>query len=198
MSAVVMSDPIAEAPPFSTANMAGILNLASILTGGAAALVRWRLFLSGDAAATATNILAHQRLFWMVLAADLISALCYVAVTLLFYEMFKSVSRRLSWLTAFFSLMGCTIVAFASLFHIAALVVLRGAQYLNLLAVEPLQVLALTCLTLRAKAYDISLVFFGLHCLLIGYLIFRSNFLPRILGMLMLGRGQEPPPGTMP
>src|SRR3989442_15687295 len=97
MSAVMMSEPIAEAPPLSTANIAGIFYLTSILTGGAAALVRWRLFLSGDAV-TATNILAHQRLFWMVLAADLISALCYVALTLLFYEIFDAVSKRLSWL----------------------------------------------------------------------------------------------------
>jgi len=189
MSAVVMSEPIAAASPLSTANMAGALYLTSMLTGGAAALVRWKLFLSGDATATATNILAHQRLFWMVLAADLISVLCYVAVTLLFYEMFESVSKRLSWLAAFFSIMGCTIVAFASLFHIAALVVLRGAQYLNILDVQPLPTLALLCLKLRAQTYGISLVFLGLSCVLIGYLIFRSTFLPRILGVLMVIAG---------
>jgi hypothetical protein len=184
-----MSEPIAEASPLSTANIAGALYLTSMLTGGAAAFVRWRLFLSGNATATATNILAHQRLFWMVFAADLISAFCFVAVTLLFHEMFKPVSKRLSWFAAFLSLIGCAIVAFAGLFHIAALFVLRGAQYLNLLAVEPLQVLALMCLTLRAHAYNISLVFFGFYCLLIGYLIFRSTFLPRIIGVLMVIAG---------
>ena len=189
MSALVMSAPIAEASPPSTANIAGALYLTSMLTGGAAALVRWRLFLSADAAVTATNILAHQRLFWMVSAADLISALCFVAVTLLFYEMFEPVSKRLSWFAAFLSFIGCAIVAFACLFHIAALVVLRGAQYLNLLAVEPLRVLALMCLTLRAQAYNISLAFFGFSVLLIGYLIFRSTFLPRILGALMVIAG---------
>jgi hypothetical protein len=189
MSAAVMTEPIAEASPLSTANMAGAFYLTSILSAGAAALVRWRLFPSGDAAATATNILAHQPLFWMVFAADLISALCYVAVTPLFYEMFQPVNKRLSLLTVFFSLMGCGAVAFACLFHIAALLVLRGAQYLNLLAVEPLQVLALMCLRLWAQAYNISLVFFGFYCLLIGYLIFRSTFLPRILGVLMVIAG---------
>src|SRR6266851_5525140 len=98
MSTAVMTEPIAEAPQLSTANIAGAFYLASILTAGAAAFVRWRL--TGDAAATATNILAHQQLFWMVLAADLISILCYVAVTLLFYEMYKPVSKRLSFLAA--------------------------------------------------------------------------------------------------
>ncbi|PYQ27386.1 MAG: DUF4386 domain-containing protein, partial [Acidobacteria bacterium] len=66
---------------------------------------------------------------------------------------------------------------------------LRGAQYLNLLAVDPLRVLALMCLTLRAEAYNISLAFFGFSVLLIGYLIFRSTFLPRILGALMVIAG---------
>ncbi len=106
-------------------------------------------------------------------------------MTLLYYEMFRPVSKRLSLLTAFFSLMSCAIVAFASLFHVAALVLLRGAQYLNLLAVQPLSALALLCLKLRAQAYSVSLVFFGFNCLLIGYLIVRSRFLPRIVGSLM-------------
>jgi len=188
-AAAVMTEPIPEASPLSTTTIAGALYLTSMLTGGGAALIRWRLFLSGDAAVTATNILAHQPLFWMVLAADLISALCFVAVTLLFYEMFKPVSKRLSWFAAFLSLIGCAIVAFACLFHIAALVVLRGAQYLNILAVVPLRTVALMCLKLQAQAYNAGLVFFGLYCLLIGYLIFKSTFLPRILSVLMVIAG---------
>jgi hypothetical protein len=189
MTAAVMTEPIAEASPISAANLAGVFYLTSILTGGAAALVRWRLFLAGDATATAANILAHEPLFWMVFAADLISASCYLAVTLLFYEMFKPVNKRLSLLAAFFSLMGCTIVAFACLFHIAAWGVLRGAQYLNILAVEPLRTVTLMCLKLQAQAYNVSLAFVGFSCLLIGYLIFRSTFLPRIVGALMAFAG---------
>jgi hypothetical protein len=129
MSAAVMTEPIAETSPPFRADIAALFYLMSILTGGAAAFVRWRLVVPGDATATATNILAHEPLFRMLLAADLISASCYVAVTLLFYEMFKLVNKRLSSLTAFFSLVSCAIVAFACLFHIAALVDLRGAQY---------------------------------------------------------------------
>ena len=185
MSAAVMMEPVAETSPRFRANIAVGLFLTTILTGGAAAFVRWRLVVPGDAISTATNILAHERLFQMLLAADLISVSCYVAMTLLFYELFKPVNKRLSLLTASFSLMSCVIVAFASLFHIAALVVLKGAQYLNILTVQPLPALALMCLKLRAQAYSISLVFFGFYCLLIGYLIFRSTFLPRIVGALM-------------
>ncbi|SRR5712692_601048 len=182
MSTAVMTEPIAEAPQLSTANIAGAFYLASILTAGAAAFVRWRL--TGDAAATATNILAHQQLFWMVLAADLISILCYVAVTLLFYEMYKPVSKRLSFLAASFSFLGCTIAVFAGLFHAAAFLVLKGAQYLNILDLEPLRSLALLFLTLRAQTYNISLAFVGLSCLLMAYIIFESAFLPRFVGAM--------------
>jgi|SRR5437867_3456168 len=180
MSAALMTEPIAEASPLSTANVAGAFYLASILTGGAAAFVRWTLFLSGDSAAT--NILSHQQLFWMVFAADLISTACYFAATLLFYEMFNSVSKCFSWLTAFFSFLGCAIAAFASLFHVAGFVILRGAQYLKILDLEPLRSLALSCLTLRTHTYNISLIFFGVSCCLISFIIFKSTFLPRFEG----------------
>jgi hypothetical protein len=189
MSAAVMTEPIAETSPPFRADIAALFYLMSILTGGAAAFVRWRLVVPGDAMATATNILAHEPLFRMLLAADLISASCYVAVTLLFYEMFKLVNKGLSLLTAFFSLMSCAIVAFACLFHIAVLVVLRGAQYLNILDMQPVLALALTCLKLRAQAYSVSLVFLGFSCLLTGYLILRSTFLPRLVGALIAFAG---------
>src|SRR5260370_5941801 len=189
MRTVVMIEPIAEASPLFRANMAGFFYRTSILTGGAAAFVRWRLLASDEAAATATNILTHEPLFRMLFAADLISVLCYVAVTLLFYEMFKSVNRYLSLLAVLFSLMRCAIVAFADLFQIAALVVLRAGQYLNLLAVKEVPALALACLRLRGQAYNISLAVFGFYCLLIGYLIFKSTFLPRVVGVLMAFAG---------
>jgi len=169
MSVAVMTERIVEAPPLSTANFAGAFYVTSILLGGAAAFVRWRLFLSGDAAAS--NILSHQQLFWTVLAADLISTSCYFAATLLFYEMFKPVGKRLAWLTALFSFLGCTIATFASLFHVAAFVILRGAQYLKILDLEPLRALALMCLSLRAHTYNISLGFVGLSSFLIFVLL---------------------------
>jgi hypothetical protein len=69
------------------------------------------------------------------------------------------------------------------------LVVLGGVPYLSVLKVEQLHALALMFFELYAQAYNIGLVFFGFYCLLIGYLIFRSTFLPRILGALMACAG---------
>jgi hypothetical protein len=106
-------------------------------------------------------------------------------VALLLYEIFKSVNRSLSLLAAFFSLAGCTIGAMSSLLHLASLVVLGGEHYLGVPTVEQLQALALMFLELRAQASSVYMVFFGFYCLLIGYLIVRSRFLPRILGVFM-------------
>jgi len=122
-------------------------------------------------------------------AALLINVAVYIVVTLLFYDLFKPVNRGLSLLAAFFSLVGCAIQAVGSGFFLAPLVVLGGAQYLSVFRVEQLRALALMFLDLYGQAFNIGLVFFGVYCLLIGYLIFRSDFLPRILGVLIAFAG---------
>jgi hypothetical protein len=143
------------------------------------------LVVDGNAAATANNLLAHQPLFRLGWATGLISTACYIAVTALFYGLFKPVNRSLSLVAAFLSLSGCTILAFASLFQLAPLFVLGGSPYLTLFTAEQLRALALMFLELNAQAVGICLVFFAFYDLLIGYLIFRSAFLPRALGVLM-------------
>jgi len=179
---------IAEASPRPRAKIAGVFYLLIFLTGGAA-VPSFRLVVSGDAAATATNILAHEPLFRWGFAALLLNVAVYMVVTMLFYDLFKPVNGSLSLLAAFFSLVGCGIQAFACLFYLAPLVVLGGAQYLRVFKVEQLQAVALMFLKLYGQAYNLGLVFFGFYCLLIGYLILRSTFLPRILGALMMFAG---------
>jgi Domain of unknown function (DUF4386) len=189
MNTAVVVDRIKEASPRLKARIAGVFYLLEMLTGGFALFVAVRLFVSDDAAATATNILAHESLFRLGFAANLIQFACYIAVTALFYDLFKPVNRSLSLLAAFFSLVGCAIGAVSCLFYLAPLVVLGRAQYLSLFKLEQLQALALMFVKLYAQCFNISFVFFGFYCLLIGYLIFRSTFLPRILGVLMVFAG---------
>ena len=187
MSTGVMMERIAEASPRLKARIAGVFYLLTILTRIIAdAFVRNQLVVSDDAAATATNILAHAPLWWWGFAADIVAFASYVALTALLYELFKSVNRSVSLVAAFFSPAASVVQAISSLFHLAPLVLLGGAPYLSAFTAEQLQALALVFLKLRAAAYhNIGLVFFGLYCLLIGYLIFRCTFLPRFLGGLM-------------
>jgi hypothetical protein len=180
---------MAVASPRFKARMAGLFYLLTFLTGGFALIAGRGLVVSGDAAATAAHILAHESSFWVGFAADLLVTGCYIVVTALFYELFKPVNRSLSLLAAFFSLVGCAIGAASGLFRLAPLTVLGGAPYLSVFKVDQLQALAFLFLKLHAQASNISLVFFGFYCLLIGYLAFRSTFLPRILGVLMVFGG---------
>jgi len=186
-----MMERIAEASPRFKTRIAGVFYLLTILTRMFVEIfVRNRLVVSDDAAATATNILAHEPLWWWGFAADILAFASYIALTALLYELFKPVNRSLSLVAAFFSLVACLVQAISSLFHLAPLVLLGGARYLNVFTVEQLQALALVFLKLRAAAYhNIGLVFFGLYCLLVGILILRSTFLPRILGVLMVLAG---------
>lgn len=175
-----------ETSPRLAARMAGVFYLITIIMGVfAEVFVRGALVVRDDPAATATNILASESFYRFGLAADLIMLAAYLAVTLLFYVLFKPVNRNLSLLAAFFSLVGIAVLAVNSLNHVAPLVFLRGTGYSSAFELNQLQTLALMSLKMHSRGYTISAVFFGIYCLLIGYLVFKSGFMPRLVGVLM-------------
>jgi hypothetical protein len=189
MSTGVLTRRIKEASPRLTARIAGVFYLLMMLAGGLALFARRGLVVSGDAAATAANILAHEPSFILSFAAEILVVAFYLVVTALFYELFKPVSRSLSLLAALFGLAGCVIQAGACAFYLAPRVVLGGAPYLNVFKAEQLQALAYMSLKMYSQTYGIALVFFGFFDLLIGHLIFKSTFLPRAVGVLMMIAG---------
>lgn len=171
------------------AKVAGFVYLLTFLMGGVAEFADSRLVAIGDAAATSHNILAHPGLFWLGFAAYLIVLACYAAVTALFYEVFKPVNGSLSLLAAFFSLVGCGVQAAATFFYVAPLGLLESPHYLSVFREDQLQALAYMFFSVYGQAYSVGFIFFGFYCLLIGSLILRSTFLPRILGVLMMVAG---------
>jgi hypothetical protein len=183
-AAVGMTVWVAEVSPRFKARLAGLCYLLMI-PAGFGLFIRGRLVVKGDAAATAANILAHEPLFRMAFAGDLLVVAIYIVFTALMYDLMKPVSRSVSLLATFFSLTGCATQAFACIFEVASLAVLGHEQYLGVFRIDQLQSLAFLSLKLYAHAYGISLVFFGFYNLVIGYLVFKSNFLPRTLGVLM-------------
>lgn len=180
---------IRETSPRLKARIAGAVYLLEMLTGGFALFVAIKLFVSSDATATASNILAHESLFRLGAAANFLQFACYTAVTGLFYSLFKPVNRGISLLAAFFSLVGCALGAVSCIFEFVPVILLGGAQYLSVFNVEQLQALALLSVKLYGLFFNGSFVFFGFYCLLIGYLIFSSRFLPRLLGVGMMITG---------
>jgi hypothetical protein len=165
--------------------MAGVFQLLEALTATfGEVIVLDRLVVSGNAAATANNILGHDGLFWLGFASSLIGVAFHIAWALLLYELLKPVNRTVSLLASFVILVGCAIQALTSLLYLAPLLILQGGSSLSAFTPEQLQALALMFLKLNSYAFDIYLVFFGFWCVLTGYLIFRSTFLPRILGVM--------------
>jgi len=186
MTAPEMKDWIAEASPRFKARMAGVCQLMEAVTAAfGEVIIPGKLVVAGSAAATAANILRHERLFWLGFALSLIGVAFHIAWALLMYELLKPVNRSLSRLAAFVILVGCAIQALTSLLYLAPLPILQGGSSLSAFTPEQLQALALVFLRLNDYAFQIYLVFFGTWCLLIGYLILRSTFLPRILGVLL-------------
>ncbi len=166
--------------------MAGVFQLLEAITAACPGVfILGRLVVDGNAAATAANILGHERLFWLGFASLLIGVACHITWALLMYELLKPVNRSLSSLATFVMLVGCAIQALTSLFYLAPLLILQGGSSLSAFTAEQLQALALMFVKLNSYANDIYLVFFGFWCILIGYLIFRSTFLPRVLGVLL-------------
>ena len=180
-----MTNPIADAPPRPKARITGVVYLLYFLTAILAEVFMKGIVVSGDAAATANNIQAHEPLFRLGLGTGLIATAWYIALTALLYELFKPVNRSVSLVAAFFSLVGCAIQAFGAVFQLAPLVISGSSADLSAFKPEESQALALILFKLDSQAQTITLVFFGLYCLLIGFLIFKSTFLPRILGVLM-------------
>jgi hypothetical protein len=181
---------IAEASPRFKARAAGALSLLTLLTGTFAQMfVSGRLVVEGDAAATAANILAHKSFFQLGFAVYLFEMACQIAMTALFYELLKPAGRSVSLIAAYLGLSGCVIKTVGRLFYIAPLFILGGAHYLNAFSLEQLQALALLFLKVNDHGAGIALAFFGFYALLKGYLIIRSTFLPRILGVLSVLAG---------
>jgi hypothetical protein len=178
-----------EASTRFKARVAGFFYFLLFPFGALSLLARRGIVVKGDAAATAAGLLLHETSFRLGVAGDLLAVLSYVVVTALFYELLKPVNRSVALIAAFLSLVGCSSQAFACAFQLAPFVALGGEPYSSVFKSDQLQALAYMSLKMYGPAYKIGLVFFGLYNLLNGYLILKSIFLPRFLGVFMVIAG---------
>jgi hypothetical protein len=177
-------------PPRRLARICGSLYLLGAAAGlFSEAYVRGGLLVSGDAAATARNILASELLYRLGGAAQLVALCCDVGVALLLYVLLAPVGRFLSRLAAAHPLVFEAILAAASIFHFMPLMLLGNAPYLQAFTPGQLQALALLSTRLYGTGFVVANIFFGLHCILIGGLIAGSRFLPRLIGWALLVAG---------
>jgi hypothetical protein len=181
-----MMEEVSKMSPRFTARMAGVFQLLEGLTATyGQVIVLGGLIVSGNAGATAANILGRERLFWLGFASSLIGVVFHIAWALLLYDLFKVVNRRVSLFAVFVILVGCAMQALTSVLYVAPMLILNAGSSLTALTAEQLDAVAYMFVRLNDYAFNTYLVFFGLWCVLIGFLIFRSTFMPKILGVLL-------------
>jgi hypothetical protein len=173
-------------PPKLEARIGGLLYLIIIAAGFfSEGYVRGNLVVNGNAAATAHNILGSELLFRLGGAAEFVTLSCDIAVALILYVLLRPVNRDLALLAAFFRLVFTAVYATLSLTHFAPIYLLKGGGALAVFTTEQLQAAAMFSFRLHDLGYNVSLVFFGIHCMLIGGLIAASGLLPRVIGGLL-------------
>ena len=183
-----MTKPLRDWSPRARARLAGLFEaLEGALFTYGQVFVLDKLTVSGNAAATAANLLAHESRLRLGFACCMVGILCHIVWAYLFYDLFRIVSRRVSQLALCVMLVGCAVQAVCTLLYLAPLLALRGPGAVSAAAAgaESAPALALALVGINELAFQIYLVFFGLWCFLSGWLIIKSTFLPRILGWLL-------------
>src|SRR5437899_8845614 len=148
-----------------------------------------RVIVSGDMAQTATNILAHERLYRLGFSAAVIVVICNLPLGLILYELLKVVNPRLALLALLFITASATLEAVNLFNYLTPLFTFSLPEYRSAFQASELQALARGPIRVFGYGFSVSLTFFGVFCVLIGILIFRSTFLPAILGVLMIVAG---------
>jgi hypothetical protein len=181
-----MSSQALISSPQGYARIGGALYLIIIVFGiFAEGYVNSQLIVPGDPAATANNITAAQSLWRLSLAGNIIVPLCAVGLLLVEYVLLRPVSRPLVLLAVFFNLVSLAVEAVSKINLLEMLSLLTDATYAKAFAPPQLQALAYFALDSHNIAWNIALLFFGCTCIVNGYLIFKSTYLPKTIGVLL-------------
>jgi hypothetical protein len=176
-----------ETSPVIRARVAGFLYLISGLFAPFGALyVPLALIVRGDAATTANNIKASESLFRLSTVSALLTSIVYIFVVLALYQLLKLVNKNMASLMVIFVLVTVPIGMLNELNNFAVLILLSGADYLKVFTADQLQALVMFFLDLHKLGLLIAHIFWGLWLFPMGYLVFKSGFLPRILGILLM------------
>jgi hypothetical protein len=182
-----MTNLIAETSPSTRGRILAALYLFVIISGVTAQLFIADSFIVRDnAAATAANILANKSLYRLAFTIFMLEMAAQVAVSILWYDLLKPVNRSAARLAAIFGLTASGIKTMARVFFYAPLIVLSGASYLSVMETSHLEALAFLFIRINSQAAAIALIFFGFETFLRGWLVFKSEFLPRFLGVISM------------
>jgi hypothetical protein len=148
-----------------------------------------KLIVPGDATTTANNIMANDLLFRTGICCILIVLICDIVVAWSLYIFLKQVNKSLSLLTAWFRLMYAAVLGMAMLNFVVVLILLSGADYLAVFETSQLHAKVLLFLNAFYDIWALGLIVFGFHLVALGYLAFRSDYIPNILGIVLITAG---------
>jgi len=175
----------AEASPQVYARTAGLLYLLIFITAAASMALQSKLVVSGDAAATAGRITASLLTWRISVAAELVMFACDIPLAVLFYVLLRPIDANLALLAAFFRFAEAVTGGAIVTMHVAPILLLNGSGNFKALDSQALQELALLSIRLYDYGFGIALIPFGLHCAILGYLIYKSTYFPKTLGVLL-------------
>lgn len=169
--------------------LTGLLYLLVIICAGISqGYVRGTLVIGADASAAAQNILENESLFRLGLSLDLIAFILDAIISILFYQILKPFGKTLAMVSSVLRLIAHPAIGSINLLnHFMAYKVLSGAAFLDGFSADQLDSLSLLFMNAHSYGYLIAGGFFGVHCLLLGIQIYRSNTIPSIFGGLLMG-----------
>lgn len=182
---------LASLSPRALARLTGLLYLITVAAGVIAqGVIGGQLIVPGNAALTARSIVEHESLYRLGFTIYLVEMAAQVGMTVLFYRLLAPAGRTIALGAAALGLTGCVIKTMSRLFYLAPLAVLAPSAALAG-GFDPAQreSLAMLLLELNDLGAGIALPFFGLSGILMGWLVIRSDFLPRFLGVIKVAGG---------
>lgn len=181
-----MTNLIADLSQRKVARIAGLLYSLSFLSAFTQLFVRTSLIVPGDATTTANNIMANEMLYRVGFVFDIINFTGFLLLPLTLYLLLKTVNKSIALLMVIFVLASVPIIMLNMINHLAALLILNGGDYLTVFTSDQLNALVLLFLNMHEIGYSIGTIFFGLWLLPLGYLVFKSDYFPKILGVLLV------------
>jgi hypothetical protein len=152
-------------------------------------MVYQKLVIPNNAAQTATNILAHQALFRAGILSYLFNFICDIVVAWALYGLLKPVNQSLSLLTAWFQLVYATISLVATINLVTVLRLLTTPDYLKVFGPDQLHTQVMLSLHAFRDGWSFGFFFFAFHLILLGYLVYRSGYIPKFAGICLVIAG---------
>lgn len=185
-----MSNRIEESSLSSAAKVAGLgLLFMTLFYLIADIFIFQDLITPGDATTTSNNVIANETLFRIGICCFLIVIVCDIVVAWALYIFLSPVNNNLSLLAAWFRLVYSTIFAIALVYYFDILQLLKGSEYLAVIDITQLHAQVMLSIYSFNDGWAIGFIFFGLHLTLLGYLVFKSDYIPKILGALLFAAG---------